>query len=666
MKKLIVIFLVISLFAGANFVASAETSKKLKSETKVTQQKKKQQPKITKKPSKAPTKKSQKKVLGAKALSYIPFTKYEKCIGPDGKTAYALKKDCDNLWSFWNNHKPNNSSNNNNSNNSFSSNNSNNSSSGVNSNTPTMTPVPTFIPTLIPSLTPAPTINITPTLTPTTEPTKIPAVTILPTDTINPTPTTNPTNVPTITPTPTQTITPTPTPTVMPTPTSSPLNNSLPISFFNIPSGGMGLNLVNGLDGNIWFAVDRTGPNAYLYPENVVLEKPIIGSIGKITPSGEIFELTLPSSSNLPLLFTEVGEAMFNLASGPDGNIWFTQPNANIIGKVTTDGVITEFNLSDQNYSPRQIIAGPDGNIWFTDFNKGLVRMDTLGNILGNDPAINNYALSMTTSTDGDVWVARSYSGISKIATDSSSITFDTPGPGRPIEVIGGASNDIWFSQNGGPLSNMTEDGLLTIFNTPGYQAWDITKDANKNIWYKDSASKIIYELDPTLKEISSYLLSTEDEYLITHDMTTGPDGNIWFTTNGQIGKIDMSKKPEVTPTPITPTIIQIPNADPKVEKVTVLPCTSSSCDGITTIIVDGQNFATDAIISLSGYDLSNVKNTYDSSQDGQIVNRTGFTSITVDIYNIACDVYRLNVYSPTSSKTSSYVNLDLKPYTCN
>ena len=33
------------------------------------------------------------------------------------------------------------------------------------------------------------------------------------------------------------------------------------------------------------------------------------------------------------------------LAPGPDGNIWFTEPDANKIGRITPAGVVTEFSI---------------------------------------------------------------------------------------------------------------------------------------------------------------------------------------------------------------------------------------------------------------------------------------------------------------------------------
>ena len=54
------------------------------------------------------------------------------------------------------------------------------------------------------------------------------------------------------------------------------------------------------------------------------------------------------------------------ITAGPDGNLWFTEYSTSKIGKITTNGAITEFAAPASTYS---ITAGPDGNLWFTETN---------------------------------------------------------------------------------------------------------------------------------------------------------------------------------------------------------------------------------------------------------------------------------------------------------
>ncbi len=59
------------------------------------------------------------------------------------------------------------------------------------------------------------------------------------------------------------------------------------------------------------------------------------------------------------------------LTAGPDGNMYFTEPTANNVGRVlinaTTAAGITEYPVPSANAGLIDIIAGPDGNIWFVE-----------------------------------------------------------------------------------------------------------------------------------------------------------------------------------------------------------------------------------------------------------------------------------------------------------
>src|SRR5262249_26118808 len=82
------------------------------------------------------------------------------------------------------------------------------------------------------------------------------------------------------------------------------------------------------------------------------------GSIGKITTQGVVTEYPVPTSGSLP----------WGITSGPDGALWFTEFGASTIGRITVDGTITEFTVPTSFSSPADITAGPDGNLWFSEW----------------------------------------------------------------------------------------------------------------------------------------------------------------------------------------------------------------------------------------------------------------------------------------------------------
>ncbi len=59
------------------------------------------------------------------------------------------------------------------------------------------------------------------------------------------------------------------------------------------------------------------------------------------------------------------------IATGPDGNLWFTERNLDRIGRITPAGVVTEFGTGiSPDANLRRITAGPDGNLWFTEYSE--------------------------------------------------------------------------------------------------------------------------------------------------------------------------------------------------------------------------------------------------------------------------------------------------------
>jgi hypothetical protein len=56
-----------------------------------------------------------------------------------------------------------------------------------------------------------------------------------------------------------------------------------------------------------------------------------------------------------------------SISAGPDGNLWFTEPDANQIGRITPAGQVTLFTVPTPGSQPTGIAAGPNGNIWFTE-----------------------------------------------------------------------------------------------------------------------------------------------------------------------------------------------------------------------------------------------------------------------------------------------------------
>jgi streptogramin lyase len=100
--------------------------------------------------------------------------------------------------------------------------------------------------------------------------------------------------------------------------------------------------IVAGFDGNLW--LNQTHPSA---PQ---------GEIVRVTRDGALKVFAMPK-----------GTRPGGMASGPDGNIWFTDSSGNMVGRMSPSGVLRQFLLPRRLAQPVAIVAGPGGRMWFTE-----------------------------------------------------------------------------------------------------------------------------------------------------------------------------------------------------------------------------------------------------------------------------------------------------------
>lgn len=121
----------------------------------------------------------------------------------------------------------------------------------------------------------------------------------------------------------------------------------IPNSQTTLPNGASALEIAKGADSKLWF----TDGNA----------------IGSITTDGQITTYPLPDPTNQARSIT----------TGPDGDAWFTActpyngNNGNCIhigvGRVASGGQITIYPIPISTVVPAEITTGPDKNLWFTE-----------------------------------------------------------------------------------------------------------------------------------------------------------------------------------------------------------------------------------------------------------------------------------------------------------
>ena len=245
--------------------------------------------------------------------------------------------------------------------------------------------------------------------------------------------------------------------------------------------------MVAGPDGAMWFSVDANGPDAEIgrittsgtvtaYP---ISQAPNVGSwgiaegpdgalwftefangkIGRMSTSGQVTQFALPGTGQFP----------GGITAGPDGALWFTATqDPGEIGRISVSGQITEFPIPTPNSGPAYITTGPDGALWFTQS-----VSNTIGRVT-TDGAVTEYPYQLRTVILKEL--ARDPMGrcgspkvalpgkIGRITTAGVISECPTPSPDSvPGFILTGPDHALWFTESGTPgkiVGGLTEDPL--------------------------------------------------------------------------------------------------------------------------------------------------------------------------------------------------------------
>jgi virginiamycin B lyase len=209
--------------------------------------------------------------------------------------------------------------------------------------------------------------------------------------------------------------------------------------------------------------------------------------IAKFSTAGQLLaEYPVPTARSQP----------WGITTGPDGALWFTEEEADQIGRITVNGSITEYPTQNCCF-PTFITTGGDGRLWFTEELPGQIgAMSTNGAVEYFTPPTAQLLYGITTASTGEVWwtALAGENKIGKIDASGNITEFPVPSEGTGIAgVVEGSDGNIWFTQNdvervggmrpGGELIGLYHDGSYPI---------GITGGPDGNIWIAESQSNAI------------------------------------------------------------------------------------------------------------------------------------------------------------------------------
>ena len=262
--------------------------------------------------------------------------------------------------------------------------------------------------------------------------------------------------------------------------------------------------------------------------------------IGRITPTGQLTEYLVPAADGEPE----------GIAAGPDGDLWFTDDG---VGRITTEGQITEYPIPTADGAPREIVAGPDDNLWFTD-DDGIGRVTLSGQVTEFALPSPDDAVGIAAEPDGDVWFTdQGNNAIGRITTGSG---FTRPGQvteypiptakSGPNAIAAGPDGNLWFTEENDqtvgasrqigritPAGQITEYPIPTTMSDPA----GIAAGPDGNVWFTEGGGEHIGRITPA-GQITEYRIPTA--VADPTGIAVGSDGNLWFTEyyGGSIGRI--------------------------------------------------------------------------------------------------------------------------------
>ena len=287
--------------------------------------------------------------------------------------------------------------------------------------------------------------------------------------------------------------------------------------------------LTTGSDGAVWFAnlgcagLGRCG-------------------IGRIDASGRVSLFTRGLNA---------GSVPFQIALGPDGNLWFTDEGSRpAIGRVTPSGAITEFSGGlRRDSTPFAITLGPGRDLWFTSQGRhpaigritprGAITLFSRGLRKGSAP----FGIAATSSglwfTDhacaggGRCQLGR-VTATGQISESRTGLRSDTD----PLAMSDGFDGSVWFADGAGAIGEISPDGHVSEHSLPpGSAPVAIAAGADGNMWFTDEGSHpMVGRLSPagTVRTFTAGL----DGGSLPAAIAPAPDGNLWFTDEGAVAAV--------------------------------------------------------------------------------------------------------------------------------
>ncbi|MDX6624819.1 MAG: virginiamycin lyase [Solirubrobacterales bacterium] len=249
--------------------------------------------------------------------------------------------------------------------------------------------------------------------------------------------------------------------------------------------------------------------------------------LGRVDSEGELSEFPLGPASGLSGA----------IAAAPDGSFWFTETGAGRLGRVHPGGAIEQLTPPSAASEPGAIVAGPGNTIWFVE-----EAADRVGRV-GAGGGVDEFRLTpgarptgIAAGPDGALWIAEK--GLARIVrmAPSGAITDTFALPDRaslPHAIVLGPDDALWFSDESGPtIGRITTAGAIEEFPVPGDGGTrELALGADGNFWF--TTGYAIGSISPAGVAGEPACVTSACDLPVT-GLAKGGDGALWFATGNR------------------------------------------------------------------------------------------------------------------------------------
>jgi streptogramin lyase len=244
---------------------------------------------------------------------------------------------------------------------------------------------------------------------------------------------------------------------------------------------GLPDSITRGPDGAMWFTLRD------------------VGAVGRVTRDGQTSYFPVPLAP---------GSLPRGIASGPDGALWVTMFGASAVGRLTPAGGWTIFQAGLTPGGEQLGITNGPGGLWFTEPRADrIVRMTTGGAVTGFHVSNVSGPEDITVGFDGNLWFTEDDGDrIGKI-TPSGTVTEYVAGitPGaNPFNITSGPDEGMWFTEAlGDRIGRATPDGLITEYDVPQRSvARSIILGPGRRLWAAFAGTGRVVRFKPPLAPV--------------------------------------------------------------------------------------------------------------------------------------------------------------------